>query len=236
MGLNIKLGDPAQNSYVNATMANEYFANRRNTTEWDNLATPDKVKVLAQAARDMDRFNFIGNKYYDTQGLQFPRDDHLVVTGNCGTPITKTSFRHSNLYSTTYGVYPTSFWKYGSVHITSGTPVNDIRLIASSNVTNGSITVTEPFSATPTTNTEFIVFAPIDKEIRDAQCEQALYILQNSGMEDIYRYRYAGGQRVRMGDTDVTFDRFATVKMPFSPVARKLLSRWIRRSLRVGRA
>lgn len=236
MTTNIKLGDAAQNSYVNATQADNYFANRRNCSEWDDLSATSKSIVLIQAANDLEQFNYIDDKYYDSQGLQFPRDSHEVVTGKCATPITNTSFKNSNLYSSTYMKYPTSYWKYGSVHINSGTPLNDVRLIASSNVTTGSISVTTAFSATPTTNTGFVVFAPIDKEIKDAQCEQALFILKNSNIESLTSYRDLGSRRVQIGDVEVEFNTANNKRIPISPEARKLISRWIDRRFKVVRA
>uniref|UniRef100_A0A6M3JQ00 Putative head tail connector protein n=1 Tax=viral metagenome TaxID=1070528 RepID=A0A6M3JQ00_9ZZZZ len=236
MATNTKLGDRAQDSYVTASQADTYFGNRRDTTEWDNIATTsNKEVVLKQAAQDIDIFNYVGEKYYDSQGLAFPRNDHKIVTGNCTASITNTSFRHGNLKSSTYGKYPTSYWKYGSVHITTGTPLNDIKLIASSNTVTGSITVAT-FTATPTTNTGFIVFAPIDKNIRNAQCEQALFILKNANIESLYNYRDAGAREVEIGDVRVSFGSSASDKIAISPEARKLLSRWIRKQVKVGRA
>jgi len=235
MATNIKLGDVNQNSYVTATLANTYFGNRRDTTEWDNLSTVNKDVVLKQSAKDLDIFNYIDEKYYDNQGLQFPRDSHKVVTGNCGTPITPNSFRHTNLYSTTYMKYPTDYWLYGSVHITLGTALYDTRLVASSCVTTGSLTVTENFSATPTSNSKFIVFAPIDKNIQDAQCEQALFILKNSNAANLLSYRELGIETSRIGDVEVTFKKGVTNMIPISSETKKLLSSWIKRRYRVGR-
>jgi len=236
MSLNWKLGDPNQNSYVNATYADEYFLNKPDVTEWDNLTSKtDKEAVLIQAARDME-FNYIDDVYYDSQGLAFPRDSHEVVTGNCATPITKNSFRHSSLKSDTYGVYPDNYWKFGTVHITSGTPLNDIQIIRASDSVTGSIT-TDEFSATPTINTNFIIFAPIDRLIRDAQCEQALFILKNKGIDNLMGYKTLGVQQYSIGDVRVTFKQMGSLtKYPFSPKAKKMLGRWMTRRRVVLRA
>jgi hypothetical protein len=237
MTLNVKLGDRNHNSYVSLAQAEEYFTNTTETTSWDALATTAKEAVLIQAARDFERFNYISESYYDEQGLIFPLDDHTIVTGNCSTPITNTSFRNSNLYSSTYNEMPTDYWKYGTVHITSGTPVRDTRAISNSNVVNGSITVASAFSATPTTNTAFLVFAPLPQEIYDAQCEQALYTLANTRISAYTIYTNLGAESVSIGDVSVSFgDGASGYKMPFSPRAKSMLSRWIRRSLKVGRS
>jgi hypothetical protein len=230
----MKLGDSNQDSYVNASQADIYFGKRVESDEWDALTTIDKEETLKQATKDIDRFNFIGEKYYDSQVLAFPRQDHDTITGNCGTPITKTSFRNTSLYSDTYNKYPTNYFKYGTVHITSATPLNNIRVIESSNALNGSITASA-FSATPTTNTKFIVFVPIHKDIQDAQCEQALFILKNAGsVDDISSYRNLGARSVSIGDVSITFDNSNEIRV-VSPVAKKLISRFIKRRLIIGR-
>lgn len=236
MATNTKLGDSNQDSYVTATYADTYFANRRNVTNWTNLTTPEKHAVLKQASREIDVHNFIGEKYYESQAMEFPRDDHNVVTGQCATPITTTSFRNSNLYSSTYGVYPTNFWQYGCVHITTGTPLGETRVITYSNSVNGSITVDPAFSDTPTTNTSFTIFEPLPKEIRDATCEQALFILDNVNIDSLQTYQSFGAEEVRIGDVSVTFKQSTSGKVAIAPVTKKLLSKWIKKTLTVGRA
>ncbi len=237
MSINNKLGDPNQNSYVTASQADAYFANRRDAAEWTRLTvTASREAVLIQAANDLETFNYIGEKYYDSQGLQFPRDDHETKTGDCATPFTINSFLNSGLYSTTYGKIPANYWKDGTCHITAGTPLYDIRQIKSSSATNGKITVVEDFTATPNANTDFIIFAPIDKEVRDAQCEQALYILKNANIETLQDYKSMGADNVKIGDTSVSFRKGSSTKTAISPVSRKLLSRFMKRTFTVLRA
>ena len=236
MAINNKLGDSGQDSYVSIDQANTYFDNRRDTTSWDDLSTANKEVVLKQAANDLGRFNFIEDKYYPDQGLVFPLDSHDVVTGNCATPITSTSFKNSGLYSTTYGEMPTNFWKYGTVHITEGTAIRDTREITQSNVTTGSITASVAFSDTLTVNSKFLVFEPIYEEVRHAQCEQALYILDNGNLSDLQGYKELGAESIKIGDAAITLVKGNMSRIALSPVARKLLSRWIKKSLRVARA
>lgn len=231
-----KLGHRQQNSYVTITQANEYFDNRRDIDEWEDLTAVEREEVLIQAARDIDSFDYSGDKFYRSQGLAFPRRDHrYVVTGNCGTPITINSFRHSSLFSGTYGRYPTSYWKYGTVHITVGTPKYDVVNIASSNVTNGSITTDENFSTTPTTNTTFRIFAPIDRKIRWAQYEQALYLIKNTDIKTIVNMKELGVKRVEIGRARLDFTDGALGRITIAPQSRKLLSRWLRKHVSIGR-
>jgi len=237
-----KLGHSQQNSYVTVDTANSYFDNRRDIDEWEALNSTEKEEVLIQATKDIDMYNFIGEKYYDSQNLSFPRrqqsgsESHEIVTGNCGTPITLNSFRNSRLWSSTYGKYPTSYWKYGTIHITAGTSVRSIVNIASSNVTNGSITTDENFSTLPGRSSSFIVFAPIDDKIARAQLEQALYILKNANIETLTNLKELGVKRVEIGRARVDFKDGALGRIAVSPESRKLLSKWIRTQVRIGRA
>jgi len=233
--LNSKLGDRVANSYITLAQANEYIRNKYgHSSTWDTLSIEGKKRVLLQATRDIDRFRFYGEKYYESQPLQFPRDDHEVVTGNCATPLTTTTFKHANLYSTTYGEMPQDYWKYGSIHITAATPINETGIVASSNVTTGLIHFSA-LSAAPTTNSQFIVFAPIYRKFRDAQCEQALYLVANNKMDALLDYKNLGAQMVKIGDTIVTFNDSGFSSLSISPVAKKLLSQFIDRSLLVYR-
>ena len=141
--LNYALGDSNANSYVSTTFANTYFAVRSGgLAAWTALSTTaSKEAYLQQACAELDFNNFIDNKYYDSQALQFPRDTHETYSGACASPGIK-SFKGSNLWSSEYNTIPTDYFKDGAVHITSGTNKGDVRIIASSNRLNGMIHVT----------------------------------------------------------------------------------------------
>jgi hypothetical protein len=233
--LNSKLGDSNANSYVGLKQANDYIRNKYgHDSKWDSLSVEGKKRVLIEATKNIDRFNYMESKYYDAQALEFPRDNHDVITGNCATPITTTSFRNTSLKSSTYNVYPTDYFKYGSVHIISGTPLNDVRLINNSHVTTGSITVSEAFTATPTTNTGFTIFLPLDKNVQDACCEQALFLIESGSIGDISSYKDVA-KSVTIGDVSVTLKDGGVSEVPISPITRKLLSPFIKRRLKIGR-
>jgi len=233
--INSKLGDPEANSYITLQQANYYIRNKYGySSTWDNLDFEGRKRLLINAARDIDRFRFYGNEYYDSQVMKFPRDDHEVITGNCATPFSTTTFSNANLYSTTYSTYPQDYWKYGSVHITAATPLNETSLIASSNVTTGLIHF-DALSEAPTTNTQFIIFKPIYQEIQSAQCEQALYLAENTRMEALSEYKSLGVETVKIGDAVVTFGEGGLASLSIAPVAKKILSKFIDKSLMVYR-
>jgi hypothetical protein len=235
--LNTKLGDINSNSYVTVKEANDYIRNKYgHDSRWDTLSIEGQKRVLIEAAKEIDTFSFVGEKYYDAQSMQFPRDEHDVVTGNCATPITINSFRNSSLKSTTYNKYPTDYWKYGTCHIKTGTPVREVRNIDKSHVTTGSITITENFTNKPSINTSFIIFSPMHAEVKNAQIEQALYLLENMHADTLQYYKDIGARRVSIGDVNVEFGEGDPSRISLAPVSKKLLSRFIRKQLRISRA
>ena len=236
--LNTNIADSDANSYVRVDEANDYVRNKygHNNT-WDTLSIEGKKRVLIEAANNIEGYNYIGEKYYNNQALQFPRDDHDIVSGDCATPFTISSFSNSDFTSDTYGEEKsnTDFWKYGSIHITSGTPLNDVRTVDTSNITTDVIAMFTDFTATPNTNTDFIAFEPIDKFIKYAQIEQALYILDSGSSTTLGRYS-AISDHVRIDEVEVWFKKGASSSKKVSLKARKYLGRWIKRSMKLRRA
>jgi hypothetical protein len=235
--LNSKLGDPSANSYCSITQANEYILNKYgHSTTWDDLTVEGKKRILIQATKDIDLMSFRDSKYYKSQALEFPRHTHTIVTGACATPFTINSFTNAGLYSDTYMEYPTDFWKYGTCHITEGTPLNDIRSISTSNYANGRVTMSSNFTATPNANTEFIIFTPLDKEILASQCEQALYIINSSSMSELDTYRNKSAKEVRIGDVMVQFSSSADKRYNvLSKESKSLLSSYLEFNYKVAR-
>lgn len=71
------------NSYIDATEADAYFADRLNSSEWDAALAHDKDKALIQATQVIDFKNYLGSKTSSAQALKFPRsgltDDGYAV-------------------------------------------------------------------------------------------------------------------------------------------------------------
>ena len=236
--LNANIGDPNANSYVTVSEANTYIRNKYgHNSLWDSLSLEGKKRVLIEATNDIEVYNYIGEKYYDTQALEFPRDDHDVISGDCATPFSINSFSNSNFTSDTYGAEKSynDYWKYGTVHITVGTPLYDIRSINTSDITTNVITTFTDFSATPTANTDFIAFTPIDKYIKYAQIEQALFILDTKNSTATNKYSGIA-DKVKMDDVEILFKKGASMNKRVALKAKKMLSRWIEKSIKLRRA
>jgi hypothetical protein len=224
------------NSYLSVDEADDYFARKYGTTNWFSLSKMDKKALLVQSTKDIDFGNYYGDKYYDAQALQFPRDDHETVSGKCASP-NNNRFKHTNLKSDTYMSIPPNYWKYGTVHFTSATLINQIVVIGTSVAASGFIHA--PFSQSPTTNTDFIVFAPIDQPIKSAVCEQAHFVLE-SGLEFYAEARALGIQEMTIGDVSVK-PRSNTDRPPIPTNvmclrSKKLMSRYMRKGLKIARA
>jgi len=236
--LNANIADPSANSYSRVDEANTYIKNKYGHNNlWDTMSIEGKKRVLIQAANDLEGFNYIEDKYYNNQGLEFPRNDHDIVSGDCATPFTINSFSDSGFTSDTYGAEKsnTNFWKYGSIHITSGTPLHDVRSIETSNISTDVLTMFTDFTATPNANTDFIAFEPLSKYIKYAQIEQALYIIESKSAISTSQYS-AIADEVEFDEVRVKFKKGASMSKKISIKARKLLGRWIERNIKVRRA
>lgn len=236
--LNTNIADSTANSYVRVDEANVYVRNKYgHSNTWDTLSLEGKKRVLIEATNDIEGYNYINEKYYDNQALQFPRDDHDVISGDCATPFTINSFSHANFTEDTYGNERSNsnFWKYGSIHITAGTPLHDVRSIKTSNITTDVVTTFTDFSSSPNANSDFIAFEPIDKFIKYAQIEQALYILANGDSSTLSKYS-AVAKKVKIDEVDISFKDGASSSKKIALKAKKLLSRWIEKSRTLRRA
>ena len=238
--LNTKIGDISANSYVTLKEANDYIRNKygRGNT-WDSLDSNGKKRILIQAAKDIDSFSFIEEKYYDSQNMEFPRDNHEVVTGNCATYQAEStatladnqSFKNTSLKSDTYGEIQNNYWKYATCHLTEAFEIENI----ASSARTGIVHMDNTFTTALTTSIPFKIFAPIDQRIKFSVCEQALYITQNERIDVLQVYKDLGAQRIRIGDTEVEIKAGSSTRIPLAPIARKLLGRFIKVSFKIGR-
>jgi hypothetical protein len=73
MALTATIGGSTSNSYVTLTEANDYFADRLNTAQWDAATSETKEKALITATRRIDEEQFFGYKVSTTQALKWPR-------------------------------------------------------------------------------------------------------------------------------------------------------------------
>lgn len=65
--------------YGTVALANSYFQYKLDKDSWDNATLEEKKSSLVEAARAIDRLNFVGDKADEEQELEFPRDDDTEV-------------------------------------------------------------------------------------------------------------------------------------------------------------
>lgn len=243
MALKTVLGAPDSDSYANLSYAATYFKNRQGGNAWTDLEAVAQEAHLRQACTEIDMNNFQGDKYYESQRLQFPRNTHLIYTGICATPgpsgYTATSFKGSNLWSLTYNLMPTDYWKDGTVHITYGTCLGEIKEISSSNALTGKVTVASAFSTNLAASSMYTIFYKLPEDIKRAQCEQAFANCRND-LSSYKEFKATGMSGVQIGDVSVTFYRgtgseTANSVQVLGFFARKYLSAYLRKDSRVWR-
>jgi len=243
VSFNTKLGDIDANSYVTIEEANKYIkSNFYHPDQWDNLTFEGRKRLLIQAAKDIDTMNFKNRPYYESQKMAFPRANHEIYEGTASINTATTGrLRGTNLYSSSYNELPDNYFKYGTVHIDRGNNFRQTRYISSSTASKtggyGEVVVSSPFDSNVVASDHYIIFKPVYQEIKDAQCEQAMFIIAN----EFYKYAdytHAGIGYVRTGDLGVSFkDADKSVqgnKICFK--ARRLLGRHLRKSIKYGRS
>ena len=240
---NTKLGDFDANSYVTLEEANKYIkSNFYHPDQWDNLTFEGRRRLLIQAAKDIDALNYKGKQYYESQTMAFPRSDHETYEGNASINVaTKFVVRGANLFSSAYNEIPDNYFKNGTVHIDRGDNFRQTRYIDSSTASKGGgygeVVLASPFDSNVVNTDHYIVFKPLYQDVKDAQCEQAMHIIAN----EFYKYAdytYAKIGYARTGDLGLSFkDADSTIpgaKICFK--ARRLLGRYVRKSIKYGRS
>jgi len=81
------IGGSTSNSYVTLAEANTYMEGIPwFDSDWNDLSDVIKNSRILQAARAIDRLNFLGEKYLDDQAMEFPRDITDQSTDAGGMP------------------------------------------------------------------------------------------------------------------------------------------------------
>jgi len=87
------IGDAREFYYGTVAEGDFYHIPRMHSWDWTNATTYDKVRSLYSAKNLMDKFNYIGDKVDEAQGLEFPRTRTLYdgtvceIGGTSGIPM-----------------------------------------------------------------------------------------------------------------------------------------------------
>jgi hypothetical protein len=218
--------DPSANSYVTLAEANAYFEDRSDVSDWTSLTDDQKEAVLKLATKHIDTFRFHGNEimplpayYRDKQRLKFPRTTARKKSGvvdSAGNDYFIDSARADEQHE------PDDFWIDGCVIIKDGTGKGQTRKISDFDMATGKITVSENWTTNPDTTSDYLVVEKIQKEVKDATCEQAFYITNGGG--ERAKMQAEGVASYDIGDLSETFrDGMGAGKIAISNEAKGLL-------------
>lgn len=209
--INAYLTNKDANSYVTLAYANQYFSDRINSTSWTGASTDEKTQALLEATKRLEAFRYHGDKMHVKQRLEWPRAPYSrLISGNATsgstTTIADTSLADDDSYEND------EFIDWG-VRIIDGTNKHETRLVTDFDVSSGTITVDAAFTSSTDTTTDFWLIEEIPKDIRDAQCELALWVIEQGTARN--NEVDPNVQSERIGDYAVTYrDNLTTELVP----------------------
>lgn len=218
----------AANSYVTLAMANSYFDDRITSDNWTAATDDNKKRALIEAAKRIDTYRFHGTKVYYRQIMQWPRYPYSrVVSGVADAGSTNTLLIDTDLANS--DLYENLDWQYAGLRIINGTNQNEARLISSFNVSTGTLTVdtigSTVFSAALDTSSEYQLIEQIPKEVRDAQCELALWLIDQGESRNTQVDPNVKGELI--GDYSVEYREGVGIDVIMPDFVRNMLDEYI---------
>ena len=199
MTLNCTLGSRDQESFDTVANADIYFAKHLDGEIWTALeTTAKKESCLFQGSRTLDAspiFSGYDNPYFSAepakQKYKLPSEYHESYSGvaESGTTLTLTD---SNLANT--DLYRSDQFNGGSLYISDGANIYEIRRISGFNVTTGTITVEEAFSSVIAADDSYVMLMPLEEKYSYALFEMALEISKGNWDATINGAVLAGGK------------------------------------------
>lgn len=259
MSLTTLVGGSTSDSYVTLVEANAYIASRPDSKNWNDSDYLERERLLRQATIDIDVFKFKGTKLfqggeggglghslqssiYDVinsgyQRLQFPRNWQEYYSGNPDSGTTTTLVDAS--FSSANFTRDDDFFNYGAIYIVYGTNKGESREISDYTASTGTFTVGTAFSNAIDITSQYIIVSPLDKYVKFATIEQALYLSNNLELAELQQWKMAGITARRIGDVSIRFkdgsgslDRVGSF---MGSNAFKYIERFVNRSMDTGR-
>ena len=259
MSLNTLVAGSSTESYVNLEEANAYVASRPDSKNWNNVDYAERERVLRQATIDIDLFRFKGTRLfeggestiipnisatsaydffnYGNQRLQFPRSWHEYYTAYPDSGTTETLVDGSFASSTFQREY--DYFNFGAIYILKGTNKGLSREIEDYNASSGTFTFTTAFPNSIDTTSQFLLLAPIDRYVKYATIEQAVFLTDNLELRQHMQWKDAGIVARSIGDVSIRFgspggsmDRIGGF---FSSNAFRYIQKFIDKSKNTGR-
>jgi len=258
MSLITKVAGSTTNSYVSLVEANAYIASRPDSKNWSDNGYLERERLLRQATIDIDVFKFKGEKLfkggfgglepvpsntsmYDYlnngyQNLRFPRSWHERYIGNPDSGTTTT------LVDSSFIGLPRDddYFNYGAIYILSGTNIGQSKSITDYDAATGTFTVDSAFSSAINSTSQYLILAPVDRYVKYATIEQALFLSNSLELQQVKEWQQAGiisrsigDVSIRFGDTRGSMDKVFGF---FGANAYKYIQQFVDKSVYLGRA
>lgn len=232
-GVNL-IADPASfyaNTYVNYEMAADYFNNRITSEAWFNASTYEQGQALIEAVNRIDAMRYKGQKVWYKQKLQFPRFPNSRSVSGTPQSGSTTTLVDSNLAN--LDLYQDQEWEFAGLRIIDGTNEKETRLIETFDVDTGTLTVhneSDDFSSAIDTTSQYQLIEKVQDDIRDAQCELALWIIKEQAARNTSVDPNVKSEKT--GDYSVTY-RDTNVERQMPAITENLLKKYISRTGRM---
>jgi len=198
---------PLADSYVTVAEADAYLANRKDVANYTALTNDQKEAILKLATKHIDTLRFRSEPMFDDamyfrleQSLKHPNKDeemmHGVVESVTTKKITASALRDVQ-------TLPDDYFNGGAIIIIDGAGKGKTYKVANFVSATGEIETETNFSPAVDTTSRFTVVEAIEKKVKYATIEQALYLSNGGGERQ--KMQSEGVKSFSIGDLSETF-------------------------------
>jgi len=176
---------PDADSYGTLEEADAHFENRGDVSDWDDATDDLKEAVLKYATDQIESMRFRYGKvvacpmyYRREQELKFPQnvDPSRTVTPS---EVGSNYFKSTSLAD--LSTMPDDYWNNGCAIVTDGVGKGETYLITDFDYLTGKVTIDGSWTTTPNTSSSIMIVYRVLDNVKKAQFEQALYLIQGGG-------------------------------------------------------
>jgi hypothetical protein len=218
---------PLADSYVTVAEADAYLLNRKDVANYTALTNDQKEALLKLATKHIDSLRYRAEKLFEDaqyfrleQSLKFPTEEEERYMGSVATvdgkKITANSLKN-------IATLPDDYFNGGALIIIDGTGKGKTYKVANFVCETGEVEVEQDFAPAPDTTSRFMIVEKIPLRVKNAVCEQALYICNGGGERQ--KLQSEGVKSYSIGDLSETFadNMVGSGKIAISNEAKGLL-------------
>jgi len=205
---------PRANAYVGLTEADQYFADRNNSTSWTGATSDQKTQAIIEATRLIDSFRFHHERLKTWQRLEFPRNNVDIFSGGVDSATNSVNGTIVDADLANKITMFDDYWNYAGLWFFGEGDGNfqKFHLVTDFNAANGTLTISGTFSVLPVAGEQYQLIAEIPPEIKWATLETALTVIDG----DLDQGNATNIKRQKLGDEEVEyFDQSTqTINLP----------------------